>query len=430
VPALHCCSTENGKRKTENFSVQRLKKISENHPAPEDDETLRPPRPRKELRQGFATGTAAAAAAQGALYELLRRPCPDRVEVILPGGGSLSIPLSRHGRHGARGEAVVVKDAGDDPDVTNGAEIGARVWHLEAPGTAEDITLLGGEGVGRVTKPGLPVPMGEPAINPVPRRMIRRALRQVWDELCPGEPLRLKVEIFVPRGEELARHTLNPRLGIVGGISILGTTGLVKPFSHQAYRATIASSLRVARAAGLKRIVYSTGGKSEEHLKTLLPALPEETFIQMGDYVRFALKVAAHLGFLEITTGAFFGKAVKIAQGFGHTHASRGLADLKELGRWTLDLTGDAALAQAVAGANTARQVLELLGAAGAGGVVAQVGAAMLAALRDYAGPGPRLAAIILDFAGHILWRGESQGEMQDMLVGGAHPTPNGFRNL
>jgi cobalt-precorrin-5B (C1)-methyltransferase len=389
-----------------------LKKISEHTPAPEDDESLRPPRPRKELRQGFATGTAAAAAAQGALYELLRRPCPDQVEVTLPGGGSLSIPLNRHGRHGTRGEAVVVKDAGDDPDVTNGAEIGARVWRLEAPGAGEDIMLSGGEGVGRVTKPGLPVAVGEPAINPVPRRMIRRELRQVWDEICPGEPPQLRVEIFVPRGEELARHTLNPRLGIVGGISILGTTGLVKPFSHQAYRATIASSLRVAQAAGVKRIVYSTGGKSEEHLKVLLPALPEEAFIQMGDYVRFALKVAAHMGFSEITAGAFFGKALKIAQGFGHTHASRGLADLKALGRWSLDRTGDAALAQAVAGANTARQALELLTAAGAGGVVAQVGAKMLTALRKYAGPGPELGAVMLDFDGSPLWRGKSQGKI------------------
>jgi cobalt-precorrin-5B (C1)-methyltransferase len=377
----------------------------------EDDETPRPPRPRKELRQGFATGTAAAAAAQGALYELLRRPCPDRVEVTLPGGGSLSIPLNRHGRHGAWGEAVVVKDAGDDPDVTNGAEIGARVWHLEAPGAEEDFILLGGEGVGRVTKPGLPVAVGEPAINPVPRRMIRRALRQVWDKLCPGEPLRLRVEIFVPRGEELARHTLNPRLGIVGGISILGTTGLVKPFSHQAYRATIASSLRVAQAVGLKRIVYSTGGKSEEHLKALLPALPEEAFVQMGDYVRFALKVAGHMGFSEITTGAFFGKALKMAQGFGHTHASRGLADLKELGLWTLYLTENNRLAQAVAGANTARQALQILTGARAGQVVAHVGAAMLAALREYAGPGPKLGAVVLDFNGSPLWQGESPGE-------------------
>jgi cobalt-precorrin-5B (C1)-methyltransferase len=271
---------------------------------------------------------------------------------------------------------------------------------------------VGGEGVGRVTKPGLPVPVGEPAINPVPRRMIRGALGRVWNQICPGEPLRLRVEIFVPRGEELARQTLNPRLGIMGGISILGTTGLVKPFSHQAYRATIASSLRVARAAGLKHIGFSTGGKSEGYLKALLPELPEEAFVQMGDYVRFALKVAAHMGFSEITAAAFFGKALKIAQGFGHTHASRGLADLQELGRWTLDLTGDAALAQAVAGANTARQALEILTGAQAGPVVEQVGARMLAALRKYAGPGTKLNALGFDFAGAPLWRKESPGEV------------------
>jgi cobalt-precorrin-5B (C1)-methyltransferase len=390
-----------------------LKTTSKNYQAPDDDELLRPPRPRKELRQGFSTGTAAAAAAQGALYELLGLPCPERVEVPLPGGGSLTIPLFRHGQSGDWGEALVIKNAGDDPDVTNGAEIGARVWRLEeTPGAQEDITLLGGEGVGRVTKPGLAVAVGEPAINPVPRRMIKKALRQVWDAVRPGEkPLRLAVEIFVPRGQELARHTLNPRLGIVGGISILGTTGLVKPFSHQAYRATIAASLRVARAAGLPQVAFSTGGKSEGYLKELLPNVPEEAFIQMGDYVHFALKVAAGMGFKEISAAAFFGKALKIAQGFGHTHASRGLANLKELGRWTLDLTGDALLAQAVAGANTARQALEILTGARVGQVVAQVGTRMLAALRDYAGPVPKISAVVLDFDGATLWRGESSGE-------------------
>jgi cobalt-precorrin-5B (C1)-methyltransferase len=388
-----------------------LKQPSITYQAEGDEELLRPPRPRKELRQGFSTGTAAAAAAQGALYELLGRLCPERIEVFLPGGGNLNIPLLRHGRRGDRGEAVVIKDAGDDPDVTNGAEIGARVWRQDSPGAGEDIVLLGGEGVGRVTKPGLPVAVGEPAINPVPRRMIRTALRRVWEEIGPQEPVRLRVEIFVPRGEELARHTLNPRLGILGGISILGTTGLVKPFSHQAYRATIAASLRVAQAAGLKHIGFSTGGKSEEHLKVLLPNLTEEAFVQMGDYVSFALKVAARMGFSQITAAAFFGKALKIAQGFGHTHASRGLANLRDLGRWTLDLTGDAALAQAVAGANTARQVLEILREAGAGGVVARVGERMLAALRSFAGPGPRLEAVVLDFDGSTRWRGESPGE-------------------
>jgi cobalt-precorrin-5B (C1)-methyltransferase len=387
-----------------------LQESTKSLPNLNDDESLRPPRPRKELRQGFSTGTAAAAAAKGALYELLGRPCPDRVEVPLPGGGSLTVPLHRHGRKGDTGEAVVIKDAGDDPDVTNGAEIGARVWSLESPVTEGGIAFLGGVGVGRVTKPGLAVAVGEPAINPVPRRMIKKALTQVWQEVGPQGPLRLAVEIFVPRGEDLAHHTLNPRLGIIGGISILGTTGLVKPFSHQAYRATIAASLRVARAAGLQYIAFSTGGKSEGYLKERLPNLPDEAFVQMGDYVRFALQVTAGMGFPAITAAAFFGKALKIAQGFGHTHASRGLADLKELGRWTLDLTGELLLAKAVARANTARQALEILTGARAGQVVVRVGERMLAALREYAGSSPKITALVLDFDGTTLWQGESHG--------------------
>lgn len=374
----------------------------------------KPPRARKELRQGFSTGTAAAAAVQGALRELLGLPCPEIMEVDLPGGGSLSIPLHYHQRKGDSGLAAVIKDAGDDPDVTNRAQIGARVWLLEgASGTKEEVQFQAGEGVGRVTKPGLALAVGEPAINPVPRKMIRRSLKQVWDQVFPGKPLQVGVEIFVPRGEEMARHTLNPRLGILGGISILGTTGLVKPFSHAAYRATIAASLRVAQALGIRNIIFSTGGKSESHMQALLPDFPEEAFVQMGDYVRFAVKAGANLKFTEITVGAFFGKALKIAQGWGHTHASRGLADLKKLGRLTLEKTGDASLAQEVARANTARQALEILLAAQARPVVAAVGERMLAALRDYAGPAPGQAAVILDFEGLPLWRGESPGGNQ-----------------
>ena len=167
---------------------------------PDNSELDRPPRPRRELRSGFSTGSAAAAAAQGALWELLGLPCPERVEVPLPGGGSLTITLHYHKRQGGQGEAAVLKDAGDDPDVTNGAEIGARVWRLDGTGTKEEVVFQGGAGVGRVTKPGLVLAVGEPAINPVPRKMIRRSLRAVWQQVCPGQPLRLGVEIFVPGG--------------------------------------------------------------------------------------------------------------------------------------------------------------------------------------------------------------------------------------
>ena len=232
----------------------------------------------------------------------------------------------------------------------------------------------------------------------------------MWERYFPGQPLRLGVEIFVPRGEELARHTLNPRLGIVGGISILGTTGLVKPFSHQAYRATIVASLRVAQALGLKQIAYSTGGKSESHLKVLLPELPEAAFVQMGDYVRFALKTAGNLGFAEITTAAFFGKALKIAQGRGHTHAARGLADLGQLARLVREQTGDARMAREISRANTSRQALEILLTGRAHQVVAEVGARMLAALRGLCQARPEAGRSDPGFCRAVPVAGEDRG--------------------
>jgi len=362
---------------------------------------------RRELRTGFATGAAATAAALGALSVLLDLPCPAKVTVTLPLGKSLDIPLHHSGRQGSWGEASVIKDAGDDPDVTHGAEIGARLAWLNGAGTGDPITIHGGEGVGRVTKPGLPVAVGESAINPVPLRMLRQNLKQFWEGVHPGRPLHVRVEVFVPQGEELARRTLNPRLGILGGISILGTTGLVKPFSHAAYRATILAGLRVAKAAGLVHIVFSTGGKSESYMQTRLPHLPEAAFVQMGDYVEYALKAAASLGFREISVAAFFGKALKMAEGKGHTHASRGLPNLRALGHLTAEITGNRLLAQAVARANTARQCLEMLTAAGAHAVIATVGERMLATLAGFAGSIPRLTAMIFDFDGAPRWQGE-----------------------
>jgi cobalt-precorrin-5B (C1)-methyltransferase len=364
--------------------------------------------PGRALRTGFSTGTAAAAAAKAALLELLGLPCPPVLDIRLPvGGTTLAVPLLSHGGLGTRGEALVVKDGGDDPDVTHGARIGARVGWANGTGTGEVINFTGGQGVGRVTKPGLPVAVGEPAINPVPRRMLRRALREVWESAGRSKPLRVSVEIFAPQGEELARHTLNPRLGILGGISILGTTGLVRPYSHAAWRATIAASLKVARAQGRREVVFTTGGKSEAAMRHLFPHLPAECFVLMGDYLRFSLKAAANLGFTGVTVAAFFGKAVKMAQGFRQTHASRGLADLKELGRWVRSAGGPDDLAQAVAQANTARHALELLQASRAEVVVAEAGRRLLAALRAHLDAGSRLTAVILDFSGLPLWQGE-----------------------
>lgn len=361
----------------------------------------------RSLRTGFSTGTAAAGAVTAALMALAEREAPANLDVPLPGGGTILVPVQRQNLSGAVGEGLVVKDAGDDPDVTHGAEIGARLQVLNGSQPQGDILFRHGEGVGLITKPGLPLPPGEPAINPVPRKIIRQVITNWWPQLFPGRPLRLRVEIFAPQGEELAQKTLNPRLGILGGISILGTTGLVKPFSHQAYRATIAIALKVARAAGLSQVILTTGGKSEALARTFVPGAAEEALVQMGDYVRFAIRLAGRLGFQDLTVAAFFGKALKIAQGLGHTHAHRGEIDLNLLARWTQDLTGSPALAAAVSQANTARGALELLLAAGAERVVAWVGEQMLSSLQSFADRPVSLRALIFSPAGVLLWQGE-----------------------
>ncbi len=367
------------------------------------------PGKQKSLRSGFSTGTAAAGATLAALLAVAEQPAPATLAVPLPIGGVISIPVSTQDLRGGIGEGRIIKDAGDDPDVTHGAEIGAWVRLLNGQSAAGEIVLSRGDGVGLVTRPGLPVLPGEPAINPVPRKVIRQVIRQAWPQLFPTRPLRLQVTIFVPQGEELARQTLNPRLGILGGISILGTTGLVKPFSHQAYRATIASALKVAKAAGLSEVILSTGGKSEALAQTLKPHLPDVGLVQMGDFVRFAIRLAGRLGFNKLTVAAFFGKALKMAQGLGQTHASQGEVDLNLLARWTGDLTRDPALAVAVSQANTARGALEILLAASAEAVIARVGEQMLQNLLSYADRPLLVETLIFTTDGQLLWQGQGR---------------------
>ena len=208
------------------------------------------------LRSGYTTGACAAAAAKAAVVGLLGQPHPGRVEIPFPDGSRHSFELCRFSGN----LATVVKDAGDDPDVTNGAEIGVEARWLDEPGRETGL-LVNGPGVGVVTKPGLPVAVGEPAINPVPRRMIRAAVAEALVKGGTGER-RVEVLIFVRDGEALAEKTLNRRLGVVGGLSILGTTGIVRPVSAKAWTDTIEASLRVARAAGLDEVVLATGRTS------------------------------------------------------------------------------------------------------------------------------------------------------------------------
>lgn len=354
----------------------------------------------KKLKSGFTTGTAAAAAAKSALVLLLTGETAETVEVELLTGDMISIPIKTCRMIGD-GSVVstVVKDAGDDPDITHRAIIGARVscanGHLK-----NTVCITGGEGVGIVTKPGLEVPPGNPAINPGPNKMINREIQRVLNSLQTDRSV--AVEVFVPDGEILARKTLNQRLGIIGGISILGTTGIVKPMSHEAYVATIRSSLSVARASGLTCAVMTTGRRSERYAQSLLTHLPEEAFVQIGDYFKASVEMAAARHFHQIILAVFFGKALKMAHGVPHTHAAKSRLTMETLAKWVRETTGDGKLGRTIAQCNTAREALSYL-RDGALNVVSDVGARMLGAAATFAGKKIHFRGIIFDYDGSVI---------------------------
>ena len=255
------------------------------------------------------------------------------------------------------------------------------------------------------------VEVGQPAINPVPRKMIRRALEQVWEAFGPDRELRAVVRISVDQGEELAKHTLNPRLGIVGGISILGTHGLVKPFSHEAYTATIDSSLSMLKAAGIREAVLTTGGKSEKRAMALRPDLEPAAFVQIADFFAYALRRCGQEGLNRVTLVSFMGKAIKQAMGLEYTHARQEPMDFARLAGWFKEAGAAKDLARQVRGANTARQVMDILEKHERADLVSQVGERMLARVRDFAAPVAQVEAVIIGFEGGILFRKSDRGQ-------------------
>jgi cobalt-precorrin-5B (C1)-methyltransferase len=277
------------------------------------------------LRRGWTTGTCAAAGAKAAYAALVTGEFPDPVEVTLPRGERPAFPLAVTRLQGDCATAGVVKDAGDDPDVTHGALILATV-RAGAPGSG--VTFRAGEGVGTITRAGLPLPPGEPAINPVPRRMIRDAIAEVAAATnAPGD---VEVEIAIPGGEALAARTMNRRLGIVGGLSILGTTGIVVPYSCSSWIHSIRSGIDVARAAGLTHVAGSTGANSEAAVQKL-HGLPEIALIDMGDFAGGMLKYLRKHVVPRVTLAGGVGKMSKLAQGLLDLHSKRGSVDLLRL---------------------------------------------------------------------------------------------------
>ena len=280
---------------------------------------------RKSLRTGWTTGTCASAAAKAAALGLVEGQVPEVIEVALPSGRRVSFPVEA-----PRGRdqpcAVVVKDAGDDPDCTDGARMTAEVAWAAAESAGE---LRAGSGIGTVTKPGLGLPVGAPAINPVPRRMILRALAEVTQRP-------LVVTFSVPGGEEMAAETTNDRLGILGGISILGTTGIVRPFSTASYRASVVQQIDVAAAQGESRMVLATGHRSEALARRQLPDLDAVCLVEVGDFTGIALRRVAGAHMASAHVVAMAGKLTKLAAGVMMTHFHRTDVDtglLAELAR-------------------------------------------------------------------------------------------------
>ena len=298
------------------------------------------------LRSGLTTGTCAAAAAVAATWDIFnvqRQSRPEEFPVILPNGETIYVPVEEQERYPhpscvnddwmLEADATVIKDAGDDPDVTNGMQIKANValpFRFDDPTPAElgadDYTVIvcGGEGVGIVTLSGLGLEVGGPAINVTPRKMIENNVKACLQRLgISKHPNPFAVTISVPGGEEIARRTFNPRLGIEGGISIIGTSGIVKPFSSEAFVDSIRKSMEVGRATGSPRIVLNSGAKSEKYVRGYYPELPAQAFIHYGNFIGDTIKIAADLEIKAVTLGIMIGKAVKLAEGNLDTHSKQ-----------------------------------------------------------------------------------------------------------
>ena len=260
------------------------------------------------LHSGLTTGTCATAAAVAATIRLMKDETPEEVPVLLPDGETIMVTVGY-----GEDYAYCIKEAGDDPDVTNGIEVRAKVQ------TSDHFEIVGGEGIGRFTLPGFDYPPGEAAINKAPREMIRHNLQTI---LSP-----LKITISVPQGAEIAKRTFNPRLGIEGGISIIGVSGIVKPFSEEAFIDSIRKCMTVAQASGSERVVINSGGKSERFVKSLYPDLPQQAFVEYGNYIGETLKIANELDIRKVTLGVMLGKAVKLAAGHLDTHSRKTTMD-------------------------------------------------------------------------------------------------------
>jgi cobalt-precorrin-5B (C1)-methyltransferase len=357
------------------------------------------PRRGKGLREGYSTGACAAAAAKAAVVALLGRTTQVEVTIDLPIGRPATFAVSACEIADGVARCSVIKDAGDDPDCTHGAEIVAEVRLRVEPGVGID----GGDGVARVTKGGLGIEIGEAAITRIPRRMIGESVTEAL--VTGGHAGGADVVISVPGGVEMAKKTLNHRLGLLGGISILGTSGIVKPYSTAAYKVSIVNSIDVAVAEGLTEVVITTGGKSEEYAQRVWAALPETAFVQMGDWVGFTLTYCRKRQLAKVDVAGMIGKLSKIAEGEFYTHARQSAVNLEGLAVIAAALGAAPEVVEKIRRSNTAREAQEIALAHGVAGFFDRIAGGVSENCRGYVGGAFAVETVLTDADGVVLGR-------------------------
>lgn len=352
---------------------------------------------REKLRTGFTTGTAAAASAKAAILSIINKKKIDSVKVTLPKNNEIQIKINSCEFSNSIGKCSVIKDGGDDPDVTHGAEI---LVELSLTSELNKIEIDGGKGVGIVTKPGLGLEINEAAINPTPKKMITENIREVADDILKNNGI--KIIISVPNGKELAKKTDNPRLGIVGGISILGTTGIVIPYSTASFAASVRQNLDVSLAMGNDTVVLTTGGRSEDFSKKIVD-LPEHSFVQMGDFAGYTIQQCAKKRIKKAYIAGFIGKLAKMAAGVKQTHVKGSKVDTNFLSELAKSCKANENVINQIKMANTARHVQDIINENHVDGFFDLVCSKVYKQMRKHSEEKVPIEVILFDFDGSVL---------------------------
>ena len=362
-----------------------------------------PEKSKGKLRTGFTTGTCATAASKAGILAIINQQSLNNVDVILPKRDKINIQINSCNFSKDNAQCSVIKDGGDDPDVTHGAEIFVDISLTDKIGSIE---IDGGKGVGRVTKPGLGLEIGTAAINPTPKKMILENIQEVGEEVLGKNGI--KIVVSVPTGEELAKKTDNPRIGILDGISILGTSGIVIPYSTASFAAAIRQQIDVVSSMNDEEVVLTTGGRSEDFAREIIK-LPDHSFIQMGDFSGYTIQQCAKKSLKKAYVAGFIGKLAKMAAGVKQTHVKGGKVNMKFLSELAKRCNANSETIRKILGANTARNVQEIVIEDNVDGFFDEITKETCNQMRQHSEEKIPVEVILFDFDGKVLSRDKKE---------------------